>query len=72
VLVEHFFSPLPYLVDKPELSTPSTAMSEFESQFPAPWNRTRAAPSGDVHGVGDHPPRAAGFIDGVTLTGVKG
>jgi hypothetical protein len=32
MLVEHFFSPLPYLVEKPELSTPSIAMSEFESQ----------------------------------------
>ena len=68
-----FFSPLLYLVENPDLWTLSIALSEFESQFHVQWNLTMAAsvlfmlPVIILFFLAQRV-----FVEGVTLTGVKG
>jgi multiple sugar transport system permease protein len=68
-----FFSPLLYLVEKPDLWTLSIGLSEFRSQFHTDWNLTMAAsvlfmlPVIILFFLAQR-----AFVEGVTLTGVKG
>ena len=68
-----FFSPLLYLVENPDQWTLSIALSEFESQFHVQWNLTMAAsvlfmvPVIVLFFLAQRV-----FVEGVTLTGVKG
>lgn len=68
-----FFAPLLYLVEKPELWTLSVGLSEFRGQFHTEWNLTMAAsilfmlPVIVLFFLAQR-----AFVEGVTLTGVKG
>jgi len=68
-----FFAPLLFLVDNPKLWTLAIGLSEFRSQFHVQWNLTMAAstlfmlPVIILFFLAQRV-----FIEGVTLTGVKG
>jgi multiple sugar transport system permease protein len=68
-----FFSPLLYLVDKPDLWTLSIGLSQFRGQYHVDWNLTMAAsllfmvPVIVLFFLAQRV-----FVEGVTLTGVKG
>ena len=68
-----FFAPLLYLVENPDLWTLSLGLSEFRGQFHTAWNLTMAAsllfmlPVIVLFFLAQRV-----FVEGVTLTGVKG
>jgi multiple sugar transport system permease protein len=68
-----FFSPLLYLIEKPDLWTLSIGMSQFRGQYHVEWNLTMAAsvlfmlPVIILFFLAQRV-----FVEGVTLTGVKG
>lgn len=68
-----FFAPLLYLVENPDLWTLSIGLSEFRGQFHVEWNLTMAAsvlfmlPVIILFFLAQRV-----FVEGVTLTGVKG
>jgi multiple sugar transport system permease protein len=68
-----FFSPLVYLIENPDLWTLSLGLSQFEGQFHVQWNLTMAAsvlfivPVIVLFFLAQRV-----FVEGVTVTGVKG
>jgi multiple sugar transport system permease protein len=68
-----FFSPLLYLIEKPDLWTLSIGLSQFRGQYHVDWNLTMAAsvlfmiPVIVLFFLAQRV-----FVEGVTLTGVKG
>jgi multiple sugar transport system permease protein len=68
-----FFAPLLYLVENPKLWTLSIGLSEFRGQFHVEWNLTMAAsvlfmlPVIVLFFLAQRV-----FVEGITLTGVKG
>jgi multiple sugar transport system permease protein len=68
-----FFSPLLYLIEKPDLWTLSLGLSQFRGQYHVDWNLTMAAsvlfmvPVIVLFFLAQRV-----FVEGVTLTGVKG
>ncbi len=68
-----FFSPLLYLIEKPDMWTLSLGLSQFRGQYQVEWNLTMAAsilfmiPVIVLFFLAQRV-----FVEGVTLTGVKG